>query len=111
MNAFDVVGDPVRRRLIELLAEREQSAGELTLVVRNEFGISQPAVSQHLRVLRENGFATVRPDRTRRLYAIAPERFDDIDAWVDQVKRHWQPTFDAISTEVARGKKKKKGKG
>jgi len=111
MNAFDVVGDPVRRRLIELLAEREQSAGELTLVVRNEFGISQPAVSQHLRVLRENGFATVRPDRTRRIYAIAPERFDEIDAWVDKVKRHWQPAFDAISTEVARGKKKKKGKG
>jgi len=60
VHAFDVLGDPVRRRILELLAEGEQPAGAITAVVQREFGISQPAVSQHLRVLRENGFTTVR---------------------------------------------------
>ena len=70
VHAFDVLGDPVRRRLLELMAGGEQSAGEMTDVVRAEFGISQPAVSRHLRVLRENGFATARADGARRLYSV-----------------------------------------
>ena len=61
MHAFDVLGDPVRRRILELLADGEVSSGEIAAVVQAEFGISQPAVSQHLKVLRESGFATVRP--------------------------------------------------
>jgi DNA-binding transcriptional ArsR family regulator len=60
VHAFDVLGDPVRRRILELLADGERSAGAVTEVVRGEFGISQPAVSQHLKVLRENGSATDR---------------------------------------------------
>ena len=72
MHAFDVLGDPVRRRILELLAAGELTSGDLTAAVRAEFGISQPAVSQHLRVLREHGFATVRPEGARRLYAVAP---------------------------------------
>ena len=60
MHAFDVLGDPVRRRVLELLAAGELTSGDLTATVRAEFGISQPAVSQHLRVLREHGFASVR---------------------------------------------------
>ena len=70
MHAFDVLGDPVRRRILELLADGERSSGEVSEVIRPEFGISQPAVSQHLKVLRDNGFATVRPDGARRLYAV-----------------------------------------
>jgi biotin operon repressor len=62
MHAFDVLGDPVRRRIIELLASGEHSSGAVVDVIREEFGLSQPGVSQHLRVLREHGFATVRPD-------------------------------------------------
>lgn len=96
---------------MELLADGERSAGALTIVVREEFGITQPAVSQHLRVLRNAGFATVRPEGARRLYALSPARFDEIDAWVERIRLHWQPAFDAISTEIARGKKKKKRKG
>ena len=61
MHAFDVLGDPVRRRILELLADGELTAGAVGRTVQDEFGISQPAVSQHLRVLREHGFATVRP--------------------------------------------------
>ena len=67
MHAFDVLGDPVRRRILEVLRDGETSAGDVAAVVRVEFGISQPAVSQHLRVLRDNGFTTVRAEGARRL--------------------------------------------
>jgi len=62
MHAFDVLGDPVRRRILELLAEEERASGEVVSIIGREFGISQPAVSQHLRVLRDSGFATVRAE-------------------------------------------------
>ena len=86
MHALDVLGDPVRRRLLELLAGGERAAGELGAVVRDEFGITQPAVSQHLRVLRETGFATVRADGTRRLYAAAPARLREADDWLHHLR-------------------------
>jgi DNA-binding transcriptional ArsR family regulator len=105
VHAFDVLGDPVRRRILELLADGERSAGDVTAVVQDEFGISQPAVSQHLRVLREHGFTTVRPEGTRRLYAVAPQALDEVDAWVNAFRRRWIPPLDALATEVARGKR------
>ena len=105
MHAFDVLGDPVRRRILELLAGGERRAGEVTEVVRDEFGISQPAVSQHLRVLREHGFTTVRPDGTRRLYAVAPDALDEVDEWVDEFRRRWAQPLDALATELARGRR------
>jgi DNA-binding transcriptional ArsR family regulator len=106
VHAFDVLGDPVRRRILELLATGELSSGDLTAAVRDEFGISQPAVSQHLRVLRENGFASVRPDGARRLYAVRPEPFQEVDAWLDAFRRFWTPPLDALATELARGRRK-----
>ena len=105
MLAFDVLGDPVRRRIIELLAEGERSAGDVAAVIQDEFGISQPAVSQHLRVLRDSGFANVRAQGTRRLYAIRPEAFDEVDAWLDRVRRFWTPPLEALATELARGRR------
>ncbi len=105
MHAFDVLGDPVRRRLLELLADAERPAGELAAVIREEFGISQPAVSQHLRVLREHGFAVVRRDGTRRLYSIRPESLREVDEWMDALRRAWTPRLAALETEVARGKR------
>jgi len=105
MHALDVLGDPIRRRLLELLAEGETSAGDLGRIVQQEFGISQPAVSQHLRVLRESGFATVRPDGTRRLYAIDPAPLAEADAWFAAFRRFWQPRLDALGTELARGRR------
>ena len=110
MHAFGVLGDPVRRRILELLADGERSSGAITEVILSEFGISQPAVSQHLRVLRENGFATVRPQGTRRLYAVEPTALDDIEDWVESVKHQWQPRLDALATEVARGKRNRRTK-
>ncbi len=100
MHAFDVLGDPVRRRILELLAAGESSAGSVTSVVRDEFGISQPAVSQHLRVLRESGFATVRPDGARRLYAVDDAPLREVEAWLH---RFWRQPLDALHTEIKRG--------
>lgn len=108
MHAFDVLGDPVRRRILELLADGELSSGAVCEVIREEFGISQPAVSQHLRVLRDNGFATVRPQGTRRLYAVRPDGLRDVDAWLDRFRSFWAPPLAALATEVARGKRRRR---
>lgn len=108
MHAFDVLGDPVRRRILELLADSEQSAGAVCAVIREEFGISQPAVSQHLKVLRDSGFATVRPDGARRLYAVDATALRDIDMWVDRFRRLWAPRLDALETELARGRRERR---
>ena len=78
MQAFEVLGDPVRRRVLELIADGEVTSGGVCAVIRDEFGISQPAVSQHLRVLRDSGFATVRAVGTRRLYAVNPEPLREV---------------------------------
>jgi len=108
VHAFGVLGDPVRRRILELLADGERSSGAITEVVRAEFGISQPAVSQHLRVLRESGFATVRPEGARRLYAVDSAPLRDIDAWLDRFRAFWAPHLDALATEIARGRRQRR---
>ena len=108
MHAFDILGDPVRRRILELLGDEEQAAGDIGAVVQQEFGISQPAVSQHLRVLRENGFATVRPDGARRLYAVNPEPLREADAWLAPYRRFWNQRLDALGVEVARGRRERR---
>ena len=109
MHAFDVLGDPVRRRLLELLADGERTAGALTEVVRAEFGISQPAVSQHLRVLRESGFTTVRAEGTRRLYAVhSSTPLRDVDEWLAKFRSFWAPPLAALATELARGRRQRK---
>ena len=107
MHAFDVLGDPVRRRILELLADGELTSGALTAVVQAEFGISQPAVSQHLRVLRDSGFATVRPDGTRRLYAVDSAPLHEVDAWLDPFRRFWEQRLDSLATELARGRRER----
>lgn len=108
MHAFDVLGDPVRRRILEVLADGEHSAGEITDVIQAEFGISQAGVSQHLRVLRESGFATSRPEGARRVYAVQPEAFGPVDDWLAHVKRFWTHKLEALATEVTRGKRDRK---
>lgn len=111
MHAFDVLGDPVRRRILELLAEGEVTSGAVCAVIQEEFGISQPGVSAHLRVLREAGFATVRPEGARRLYAVNAEPLRDVDAWLDRFRRFWAPHLDALETELARGRRERRLRG
>jgi DNA-binding transcriptional ArsR family regulator len=110
VHAFDVLGDPVRRRILELLADGERAAGEITAVVQAEFRISQPAVSQHLRVLRESGFATVRAEGARRLYAVDSAPLREVDLWLDGFRRFWTPPLDALATELARGRRERRRK-
>jgi len=105
VHAFDVLGDPVRRRILELLASGEMPAGDVVSVVREEFGISQPAVSQHLKVLRESGFATIRAEGTRRVYSLDPSPLRSVDEWLDPFRQFWVPRLDALATEIARGKR------
>jgi len=111
VHAFDVLGDPVRRRILELLAAGEQSAGAIGVRIQAEFAISQPAVLQHLKVLRENGFTSVRPDGQRRLYAVNGTALRDVDEWLDGFRRFWTPRLDALGTEIARGKRQRRNQG
>jgi DNA-binding transcriptional ArsR family regulator len=100
MHAFDVLADPVRRRLLELLAEGQAPAGALTATVQAEFGISQPAVSQHLKVLRDNGFASVRVDGARRVYSLDAGPLRDVDEWLERYRGLWRQRLDALDTEL-----------
>lgn len=108
MHAFDVIGDPVRRRILELLAESEHRSGDIVEVIQNEFGITQAAVSQHLRVLRDSGFASVRVDGQRRIYSVDVQPLQAVDAWLDRFRSFWEPKLSALETEIARGKKKRR---
>jgi len=105
MHAFDVLADPIRRRALELISQRERASGEIVTVVKAEFGLSQSAVSQHLRVLRDSGFASVRKDGARRCYSINPSGFKDVEAWLDQLRRFWDSKLESLATEVERGKR------
>ncbi|HZB34058.1 MAG TPA: metalloregulator ArsR/SmtB family transcription factor [Streptosporangiaceae bacterium] len=108
MHAFDVLGDPVRRRILELLADGEQTSGAIAAVIQAEFGISQPGVSQHLRVLRESGFTTVRADGARRLYAVDSAPLREIDVWLERFRGFWDQRLDALGTELERGKRERR---
>jgi DNA-binding transcriptional ArsR family regulator len=107
MHAFDVLGDPVRRRILELLAEGDHASGEVVAVIAAEFGITQAAVSQHLKVLRDNGFARVRPEGTRRVYSLDASPLRDLDDWLERFRVFWPIKLDALATEIARGKKQR----
>jgi DNA-binding transcriptional ArsR family regulator len=108
MHAFDVLGDPVRRRILELLAGDELASGEVVDAIAGEFGITQAAVSQHLKVLRESGFATVRAEGTRRLSKLDAAPLAEVDAWLDPFRAFWTHRLMALHTEIARGKKKRR---
>ena len=108
VHAFDILGDPVRRRILELLAEGESTSGAVAAVVQAEFGISQPAVSQHLKVLRDSGFATVRANGARRLYAVDAAPLQEVDMWLDTFRRFWEQRLDSLATELARGRRERR---
>ncbi|MFI9536956.1 ArsR/SmtB family transcription factor [Nocardia fusca] len=112
-NVFEALGDPVRRAILQLVAGGERSAGALVEEIREYTPISQPAVSQHLKVLREAGLVRVRSEANRRFYALEPDRLAAAQEWlaelVDPLAGFAQP-LDALATEVARGKRERRGK-
>jgi DNA-binding transcriptional ArsR family regulator len=92
MREFAALADPTRRRIVELLGAGERSVGELV----EEFDISAPAVSQHLKTLRDAGLVQVRVDAQRRIYALDPGGLDQIDAWLKGVRTFWAGRLDAL---------------
>jgi DNA-binding transcriptional ArsR family regulator len=108
MHALDILGDPVRRRIVELLAGGECAAGDIGVVIQREFGITQPAVSMHLRVLRDAGFASVRAEGARRLYHVEVAPLREVDRWLEPYRRFWSARLAALGTELRRGRKRRK---
>lgn len=104
MHALDILGDPVRRRLLEVLARGPQPAGVLVDLVGGEFAISQPAISRHLRLLRENGFADAEIDGTRRIYHLRADGLDAAATYLDRLRAPLSQRLDALHTEIARGR-------
>lgn len=102
------LAEPVRRRLLEHLAAAERAAGELVAVAREEYGISQPATSQHLRVLREAGVVVVRAEGPRRLYRVDPEVLGVVEDWLVGFLDVFAQPLDALGTELARGRRERR---
>ena len=98
MSAFEALADPTRRRIVELVAGRERSAGEIAAA----FDISRPGVSKHLRVLREQGLLSSREEGTRRLYSLNDDALAELDDWLS---RFWTNRLDALDTELRRGRR------
>lgn len=105
MNAFQILGDPVKRKILELLANSELSAGEVVTDIRNDFGITQAAVSQHLKILREAGLAHVRGEGAKRIYVLDASPIREVDNWISPFRAFFQQRLNALHTEIARGKK------
>ncbi len=109
MEIFTALADPTRRRIVELLSRGEYAAGEIV----EAFDVSGPAISQHLKVLREAALVQVRVEGQRRIYQLNPQGLSEMDAWLNEVRRFWAPRLDALERELRKAetpKKKAKGK-
>ena len=103
MNALDALADPTRRRIVELLAEGDRSAGELA----SHFETSRPGVSRHLRVLRETGLVQVREEAQRRVYSLDTDPLEELDEWLSRYRRFWVGRLDALDTEIKRRRRRR----
>lgn len=97
MLAFAALADPTRRQIVELLSQRDLAAGEIA----DRFEVSAPAISQHLKVLREAGLVSVRADAQRRIYGIDRAGFAELEQWVARVQQFWEPKLDRLQQELA----------
>jgi DNA-binding transcriptional ArsR family regulator len=97
-SVFEIIAEPNRRAILTLLGSSQQSVGEIERQLR----MTQPTVSKHLRVLRDAGFVESTVDAQRRLYRLRPERFKEIDAWLDQFRRFWSVHIDALERHLDR---------
>jgi DNA-binding transcriptional ArsR family regulator len=105
MDTLAALADPTRRRIVELLAERDRDAGELG----SHFAVSQPAISRHLRVLREGGLVRVRPQAQRRLYSLDPAPLEELDEWLGHYRGFWQQRLDALDIQLRRSRRSTDG--
>ena len=97
-SAFEIIAEPNRRAILSLLVSSEQSVGE----IERRLHMTQPMVSKHLRVLRETGFVESTVDAQRRLYRLKPERFQEVDTWLEQFRRFWSEHVDALERHLDR---------
>ncbi|MGB3827652.1 MAG: metalloregulator ArsR/SmtB family transcription factor [Ornithinimicrobium sp.] len=103
MEALAVVADPTRRQILEFLRHGEAAAGDLG----DHFPISRPAVSRHLRVLRDAGLVTSRVEGQRRIYALDARPLAELDAWLEPYRHFWAQRLDALDTEIRRGRRER----
>ena len=96
MQSLAAIADPTRRRIVELLAVRERTAGELV----SEFDMSAPAISQHLKVLREAGLVTVRPEGQTRVQVLNPAGFGELEGWLEKTRAFWSHRLDDLEREL-----------
>jgi DNA-binding transcriptional ArsR family regulator len=101
MKALEALADPTRRRIVELLAGGERSAGEIAA----QFETSRPGVSRHLRVLREQGLVLAREDGRLRLYSLDPGPLEELDEWLARYRSFWTNRLDALGVELKRRRK------
>ena len=106
-NAFEIVAEPNRRAILSLLTLNEQSVGE----IERQLHMSQPAVSKHLRVLRDAGFVESTVDAQRRLYRLKSGPFQELDAWLAQFRRFWSAHIDALERHLDRMDEPRPAKG
>src|SRR5678815_1479021 len=97
-SVFEVIAEPNRRAILSLLSASQRSVGE----IERELGMPQPAVSKHLRVLRDAGFVEATVDAQRRLYRLRPEPFQEVDEWLAQFRRFWSAHVDALERHLDR---------
>jgi DNA-binding transcriptional ArsR family regulator len=105
-SVFEIIAEPNRRAILNLLVLSEQSVGE----IERQLGMPQPTVSKHLRVLREAGFVEATVDAQRRLYRLKPEPLQEIDAWLAPFRRFWSAHVDALERHLDRMEQKTKRK-
>ncbi len=98
MDIFEAVAEPTRRSVLDLLARHERSAGELVAAFP---ALTQPAVSRHLRILRESQLVDVRADGTRRVYSLRPDALAELDRWLDSYRRFWGERLDDLEGHLA----------
>ena len=96
METFAALADPVRRQIVGMLAERERTAGEIA----DRFDITRPAISRHLKILREAGLAKVRGDAQRRIYALQPAKLGELERWAADQRRVWEGRFDRLGERL-----------
>jgi DNA-binding transcriptional ArsR family regulator len=104
MNALEALAEPTRRRIVELLATRDRNAGEIA----SHFQVSRPAVSRHLRVLRENGLVQARTEGQQRVYSLDTAPLQELDAWLAPYRAFWTNRLDALDTEIKRRRKERR---
>jgi DNA-binding transcriptional ArsR family regulator len=102
VSAFEALAEPTRRRIVEILADGERSAGEIA----SHFSTSRPGISRHLRVLHEHGLVTAHSEGTRRLYALDPAPLEEVDEWLERYRCFWRNRLDALDTEIRRRRRK-----